>query len=312
MPVVGDGSFLVEEFIDSITSQLDRVQDSLRIKAVNRPLTYALKDMSLELKVFVELDAQGKVRFRTGGPNEAGASVVHLGFTTITKPMIEENTVSLAASRSPTLEEAGLAPEEQLRLERVGVRNMAQLERLQSSTGVQTVARYADMPVDRLKRALVLNRPKVTAVHPTPPRPAPVPAPAPRPPQSVAGKPRMPQPQPPASQPPVLKLKPGTRRLQLSGHRLIGEAGPPKVHLNNQPLGIAEADDDRLVVEIPEDHLGGTLEVRLHDGSVAAYELSVDDGESWGPSAGTAGTAGADGHGDAWSDGWAPDEEEMS
>ena len=59
--MASDGSFLVEEFIDAITSQLDRVQDALRVKAVNRPLTYALKDLSLELKVFVDMDEQGNV-----------------------------------------------------------------------------------------------------------------------------------------------------------------------------------------------------------------------------------------------------------
>ena len=42
----------------------------MRIKAVNRPLTYALKDLSLELRVFAELDGSGNVRFRTAGPNE--------------------------------------------------------------------------------------------------------------------------------------------------------------------------------------------------------------------------------------------------
>ena len=304
--MVGDGSFLVEEFIDSITSQLDRVQDSLRIKAVNRPLTYALKDMSLELKVFVELDPQGKVRFRTSGPNEAGASVVQLGFTTITKPMIEENTVSLAASRSPSLEEAGLAPDERLRLERMGVRNVGQLERLQSSAGVQSVARFSDVPVDRLRSALVLNRPRVTGVRPEPPRPAqpgpqpgkpapPVVRPAPAPPVRLPQqppppvRPRSPVVHPPAVPAPVLKVQPGTRRLTLSGSRLIGDDGPASVRLNNQPLGVAEADDDRIVIEMPEDHRGGALEVSLSDGTVASFELSVDGDESWGA--------------------WAPDEE---
>jgi hypothetical protein len=299
--MVGDGSFLVEEFIDSITSQLDRVQDALRIKAVNRPLTYALKDMSLELKVFVELDPQGKVRFRTSGPNESGASVVQLGFTTITKPMIEENTISLAASRSPSLEEAGLAPDERLRLERMGVRNVAQLERLQSSAGMQSVARFSEVPIDRIKRALVLNRPRVTDVRPEPPRPVkpapPVVKPAPAqpappvrvPPPAPATRPRTPSLPPRVAAPPVLKVQPGTRRLTLSGNRLIGDDGPAAVRLNNQPLGVAEADDDRIVIEMPEDHQGGALEVSLPDGTVAAYELSVDGDESWGA--------------------WAPDEE---
>ena len=51
--MIGEGSFRVEDFIQAITAQLDRVQDALRLKAVNRPLTYALKDLAMDLKVFV-------------------------------------------------------------------------------------------------------------------------------------------------------------------------------------------------------------------------------------------------------------------
>ena len=264
-----EASFLVEDFIDSITTQLDRVQDALRIKAVNRPLTYALKDLSLELKVFVELDPQGKVRFRTSGANEAGASVVHLGFTTITKPMIEENTVSLAASRSPSLEEAGLGEADRRNLERYGVRTVAQLQKLGSTTGISAVARMSAIPADRLKAALTLGRPAIDAVRPVPPPPRPAPAPL-----------------PPPVRPPISSLpppRPGTK-LQISGRNLVGESGPPEVRLRGLPLSVAEADDDRLVVDVPEDAQSGALEVEMPDGSVMTYELALDAPEDeWAP-----------------------------
>jgi hypothetical protein len=191
--------FLVEDFITSITTQLDRVQDSLRIKAVNRPLTYALKELHLELKVFVDMDAQGHVMLRAAGPNEAGASTLAMDFTTITKPMIEENTISLAATRSTPLDNLGLKPEEQRRLERLGVTNLAQLDRLKGSTGVSTVARMADMSVDRLRRALVAGQPQLS----------PSPAPAPRPPV-VSQRPPVASPRPPVPAPrtPVVVARP--------------------------------------------------------------------------------------------------------
>ena len=279
--MVGDGSFLVEEFINAITSQLDRVQDSLRVKAVNRPLTYALKDLTLELKVFVDMDAQGNVRFRTSGPNEAGSSVVHLGFTTITKPMIEENTISLAATRSASLEDLGLGPEDRQKLERVGVRNLAQLNRLGSSTGVQTIARLADVSLDRLKQAIATGRPQVHTVHPEPP---PKPRPTPQPPPKagpVFSPPRGPAfvPQPP----PVIRVGPGVTKLNLRGANLIGEGGPASVRLNNRLLEVAEADNDQLAVHLPEQFESGALEVSLPDGNTVTYELSVMDGDQWAP-----------------------------
>jgi hypothetical protein len=130
----------VEEFINSITVQLDRVQDALRLKSLNRPLTYALKDFSLDLQVFVALDPTGHVRFRNSGPNEAGASTVRLGFTTITKPMIEENTISLAATRSPSLDQIGLDPGQRNKLEQLGVHNAAQLRAIFVDRSADSVA----------------------------------------------------------------------------------------------------------------------------------------------------------------------------
>jgi hypothetical protein len=282
--VGAEGSFLVEEFIDSITTQLDRVQDALRIKAVNRPLTYALKDLSLELKVFVELDAQGKVRFRTSGANEAGASVVHLGFTTITKPMIEENTVSIASSRGPSLEEAGLDESERRSLERYGVRTIAQLQKLGSTTGISAVSRLSSVPSDRLKAALSLGRPRIDTVGPVPKIPL---KPAGVPKQPV-GSPRQPVGSPKQavfSTPPKTFLPPGTRKLEINGRNLVGEVGPPVVKLNQLALSLAEADDDRLVIDIPEQAESGPLELEMPDGSVMSYDLVLEDDtvDDWAP-----------------------------
>lgn len=253
------GGFAVEEFINAITAQLDRVQDALRLKAVNRPLTYALKELSLELKVFVEMDGEGNVRMRPGGPNESGTSEVHLSFTTITKPMIEENTISLTAARSAPLDELGLTTQERRRLEHMGVRNIAQLDRLGASTGVTTVSRLSAVPVDRLRQMLSAGRPRLSGIRPQSPKPAAPPT------------------------PPVVKVPPGTRRLQLKGAHLVGDSGPPTVRLNKKALALSEADDDVLVVEMPEPACGGHLEVGLPDGQVVAYELSVDDGAREGP-----------------------------
>ena len=49
--------------------------------------------------------------------------------------MIEENTIALAEVQGPSLDDLGLAPEDQRSLEKLGVRNAAQLKRLSSSSG---------------------------------------------------------------------------------------------------------------------------------------------------------------------------------
>src|SRR6187200_809775 len=88
--------FLVEDFVQSLTAQLDRAQDALALKArTGRPLTFALKDLSIDLRVFWDTGRDGSLTLRHAGPNEEGASTVHLAFTTITRSMVEENTYSI-------------------------------------------------------------------------------------------------------------------------------------------------------------------------------------------------------------------------
>lgn len=297
--MASEGAFPVEDFINAITTQLDRVQDALRLKAVNRPLTYALKDLQMELKVFVDLDPHGNVRFRPAGPNESGASTVNFGFTTITKPMIEENTVSMAATRSAPLTELGLSGDEQQRLERMGVRNLAQLNQLRASTGMQTISRLTDVSLDRLRSVIERGVPVVRGVtpkpqpvpqpvpHPSPPVASPPPkAPLPRPPiktppffprppvSSMPGTPR-----PPRTTPPILRLGPGQRQIAVMGANLAEGDRWPEVRLNAQPLALAEAEADHLLVQLPDEHRGGTLEIDLPGGQVMSYELSVADAD---------------------------------
>lgn len=295
-----EGSFLVEDFINAITTQLDRVQDSLRLKAVNRPLTYALKDIALDLNVFVEVDAQGNVRFRSSGPNEEGASTIRLGFTTITRPMIEENTVSLAMSGSPQLEEMGLDEDERKRLENLGVRNAAQLQNLQKQVrSSSSVTRLTGIPAERLRKMLSFGKPQVTQIVPNqptaPPKPSQPPVPS-RPSQPPVFVPPVVKPSPVAHQappppkvglpPPVfpkpkpvgesIKIAPGTKKLNLLGKNLIGEQGIPEIRLNNKSLNIADADDDYLVIEMPDEQESGALEIVLPGGEQMLYELSYD------------------------------------
>ena len=315
----GDNSFLVEEFIDAVTSQLDRVQDALRLKALNRPLTYALKDFALDLNVFVDLDDQGSVRFRPSGVNESGSSTVRLGFTTITKPMIDENTIPLAMTRSPSLDELGLTQVERRSLERLGVRTAAQLNQLQASTGTTAASRLSGVPIDRLRQALQLGRPRVRDVAPVqPPAKPPVEPPAQKPPitqpplikpgqirpdlvrpvrpgafipRDVTGVVAQPD-QPVVARPPrpdgiravqpdanTIRLQPGVERLRLAGANLIGAEGTPAVRLNNQLLSITDADDEEIVVQLPLNAQSGILEIDLGGGDVLAYGLSFADDE---------------------------------
>jgi len=267
----GDSGFLVEDFLDAVSAQLDRTQDALAAKAKVRPLMFALRTFAVDLQVFVNLDTDGNVRLRSAAPGETGSSTLKLDFTTVTRPMVEENTVSLAMAQAPSLQEAGLDPLQQRALERVGVHNVAQLQALRASgAGVDGIARLTDglVPADRLRNALRLGRPAVLHVAPA------VPAPD--------------QQAPAAPAPPVLNLPFGTQRLQLAGRNLLSGGAPPAVRLGGRPLETSEASEDGLVVHLPPGPPAGPLEIDLGDGEPVRYQLATRDGNgtaapTWAP-----------------------------
>jgi hypothetical protein len=91
----------------------------------------------------------------------------------------------------------------------------------------------------------------------------------------------MPLPVPPRTSPPI-RIPPGTRRIELVGRNLVGADGPPEVRLGGRPLSVTEADEDRVVVELPEGQAAaGTLQMDLGYGDVANYELAAAD--PWAP-----------------------------
>lgn len=255
--MTGDQSFRVEDFLEAITSQLDRTQDSLRLKAVNRPLTYAIRDFSLDMKVFVELDDEGQVRFRSSGSDDTGASTVTIGFTTITRPMIEENTVSLSEVQGPSLEDIGLAPHERRSLEKIGVRNAGQLKRLNSSSGEDAVSKFANLPVNRLRAALQRSRPTVDRVD-----------------AESRGTSPTEHPISPADRRSV-RVPAGTRRLRLGGNNLGDLQRSGTASLDGRPVPIVSSAGDHLVVDLGGLEPAGLLTVDA-EGETLSFQLSHD------------------------------------
>ena len=169
-PLVQDAGIPFDLFIQSLTEQLDKAQASMAIKARlgKLPLTFAVKEVSLDLRAFVQL-IDDDVYLRPAGPGESEASSIKLQLTTITKPMIDENAVDYSAEDPKfNLKEAlgdQLSDEEQRRLERIGVRTVQQLNELKEKAGTDVIARLSRMPVNRLQQALMrAAAPRVTKV----------------------------------------------------------------------------------------------------------------------------------------------------
>jgi hypothetical protein len=230
----------IEEFINALSSQLDRVQTALALKARNGvALTFAVKDISLDLRAHVDM-LKSVVYIRPAGPGETDASILRLSLTTITRPMIEENTRQLEAEvAGDSLEDAlgdSLDEEARRRLEWAGIHSVTQLRDMQRDSGERTIERAVNLPVMRLRRAL-----------------------------EQAALPRMRSAAP--------ERQADRTLLRIRGANLTGQ-DTPAVRIGGRTAEVLEASEGELLVSTEEHPLAGALEVETGPGAVATADLT--------------------------------------
>jgi hypothetical protein len=237
----------LESFIQAVQSQLDKAQTAMTWKArnLNMPLTFAIKDISLDLRAHVEF-AKSEIRIRPAGANDTEASVFHLVFAAITRPMIEENAMAMTAEdpHDRSIDDIGgdsLSEDERRQLEWIGVRTVGKLRDIQETGGAKSVQRVTGLPVDRLRAALErASAPSIEHVAPV---------------QSTDN-----------SDPPLIRLR---------GHNLLGGGGRPRVTLGGEAMAIVSA-SDREILLAPQSHQWvGELSVVPPAGPAAALAFDL-------------------------------------
>jgi hypothetical protein len=240
-----DNSLPIEFFIQALTAQLDRAQSGMALKARlgGLPLTFAVRDISLDLRTHVEI-VKSAVHIRPAGPGDKDASTLHLTLATITRPMIEENTREFAASTEPTVKEVvgdQMDEEEQRRLEWAGIHTVSQLREVQKEGGESAIERVANIPAMRLRAALErASQPIVKSVD--------VDA------SSAAGS---------------------TPLLRISGYNLT-RGVTPNVRIAGEQVPVIKATEREIFVRPGAHQLSGTLEVETLPGSVVSTDLQIN------------------------------------
>jgi hypothetical protein len=231
--MAAEATLPLEHFIQAVQSQLDNAQTAMAVKArnLNLPLTFAIKDITLDLRAHVEF-ARSEIRIRPAGPADQAASVFHLVFTAITRPMIEENAMAFSEDRDErSIDELKdeLSDEERRRLEWVGVRTVTKLRELEESGAARTVGRVTSLPVDRLRRALErASAPLVEHVVPVQ--------------------------QPGGEQGDLTSL------VRVRGRNLVRD-GLPRVSIGGEPVSIVRAREDELLIAPRAHQMHGELTV---------------------------------------------------
>lgn len=267
-PLVQDAGVPFDVFIQALTEQLDKAQATMALKArVGKlPMTFAVKDVSLDLRAFVRI-VQDDVYVRPAGPGDAGASSIKLALTTITKPMIEENAMSFQAEDPKfSLREAlgdRINEEDQRSLERIGVRSISQLNDLRQAAGADVVARLARMPVNRLQQAMMAaSAPRVTRVDNESDHRGVVPGPA----VDIGST--------------TPRALPSPARVHIEAPLLRG-GRVPIVRAGGMSVPVVQAQDQSLVLQPLAHQLGCVAELDFGDGQVAAVRLTDGSVGRW-------------------------------
>jgi hypothetical protein len=245
----------LEHFIQAVQSQLDNAQTAMAVKArnLNLPLTFAIRDITMDLRVQVEF-ARSEIRIRPAGPGDKDASVFHLVFTAITRPMIEENAIAFSETpddRSIDELKDELSDDERRRLEWVGVRTVSKLREIEEQGAARTVGRVTSLPVDRLKRALErASAPMVEHVLPV---------------QRTADQGDLPN------------------LVRIRGRNLVRD-GVPQVTIGGEPVSVVKAAESEVIIAPQPHQLAGELSIRPAPQVAAA--MSFDLRPYWRESAG--------------------------
>ncbi|MGQ0645917.1 MAG: hypothetical protein ACT4P7_00010 [Gemmatimonadaceae bacterium] len=154
----GGPSWKLNSFLDSLILELDRAQDTLALKGINRRLTYTVRDLELELHLFPDFDGRD-LRFTTAAPGDTGAAKIAFQLGSITDRQIRETTREPLSRDDVAIEVVeDIDDETKQELQKIGVTTVNDIERMERSN--VDIKRAGGGNVNYNKLASILNRTK--------------------------------------------------------------------------------------------------------------------------------------------------------
>jgi hypothetical protein len=151
----GGPTWKLNSFLDSLILELDRAQDTLALKGLNRRLTYTVRDLNLELHLFPDFDGK-ELRFATAGPGESGAAKIAFQLGSITDRQIRETTREPPSKDDITIDVVeDLDDQTKHELQRIGVTTVRDIERMEKRN---VDIKRAGGSVDYNRLANIINR----------------------------------------------------------------------------------------------------------------------------------------------------------
>jgi hypothetical protein len=158
----------LEDFVDSLVVELDKTRETLAVKAINKPLSYTVKELALDLNIFPSYDGD-QVRFITAQPGQSGASKVTIQLGSITDQQVRATTKVPGVKSDVNIDEIGVDKTTRKRLRTLGVNSIDDLKAIErKNVDIRKVSDneidYRDLANQIQKARRNQSPPKVTAV----------------------------------------------------------------------------------------------------------------------------------------------------
>ncbi|MCD5344935.1 hypothetical protein [Agromyces sp. S2-1-8] len=121
----------LEDFVDSLVVELDKTRETLAVKAINKPLSYSVKEVALDVNAFPSY-ADGSVRFVTAQPGEEGASKLTIQLNSITDQQVRASTKARGTAPVDAIDPLEVDEQTRTKLRRIGVNSLDDLKELEA------------------------------------------------------------------------------------------------------------------------------------------------------------------------------------
>ncbi|MEL6501610.1 MAG: hypothetical protein AAFQ23_09430, partial [Cyanobacteria bacterium J06623_1] len=237
----------LESFLNSLIFELDKAQDTLSVKGLNRKLTYTVKDVALDLQIFPEYDGD-TVRFTTAKPGETGASKVSLQLGSIRDHQIKEVAKEPLTKDDISIEDTDIPEPARKELKKLGIKSAEDLRRTVEERNVD-LEKITDQKIDYKNLADMINQSRRRKQAPR------------------------------VSRISVAKSTPGKAILTLEGDNLAIASSLedfPLAVINDQTVEIVSANQNELQIQVNQEQIQGRskeLKVALDPYAIVTMKL---------------------------------------
>jgi hypothetical protein len=142
---INNTAWQLEDFVDSLVVELDKTRETLAVKAINKPLSYTVKEVALDLNIFPSYDGD-QVTFVTAQPGQQGASKVTIQLGSITDQQVRATSKPPSSRTDTSIDQIDVDKATRKKLRKLGVNSVEDLKEIEQKN--VDLEKVADNTVD--------------------------------------------------------------------------------------------------------------------------------------------------------------------